>query len=131
MKKEVLHNFSKKERKMKKFALALIILSICFLGCWAGGEIEPEVLTISDLPSEGVLVGEIVSVDVEAETITVKVDGVERTFIISPNETIMWRGTDEVMGVEDIKVGEITEVGYFSRSKTEYVASWIDIVVDP
>ncbi len=78
---------------------------------------------------EGVITGDVVSLDAASGIITVKADGIERTFSVLDGETILWRGIEDVELV-NIKVGEEAEVGYYSDESGTLVASWIDVLVE-
>jgi len=86
---------------------------------------EEEVL-FSD---EGVITGNVVSLDATSDTITVEADGESRTFSVVDGETILWRGIEDIELV-DIKIGEEAEVGYYTDESGSFVASWVDVLVE-
>lgn len=97
-----------------------------------------EVLTAEDIVTveeevffsdEGVITGDVVSLDAASGIITVKDDGTERTFSVLDGETILWRGIEDVE-LANIKVGEEAEVGYYTDESGTLVASWIDVLVE-
>lgn len=97
-----------------------------------------EVLTAEDIVTveeevffsdEGVITGDVVSLDAASGIITVKADGIERTFSVLDGETILWRGIEDVE-LANIKVGEEAEVGYYTDESGTLVASWIDVLVE-
>ena len=91
-----------------------------------------EIVTVEEevfFSDEGVITGDVVSLDAASGIITVKADGIERTFSVLDGETILWRGIEDVELV-NIKVGEEAEVGYYSDESGTLVASWIDVLVE-
>lgn len=90
---------------------------------------EEDVIMLEE-PGEGVITGEVVSLDVNSSTITVKTDeGEQKTFSVVKEETILWRGIEDIeLGA--IKKGEQVEVGYYSDEKNILIASWVDILIE-
>lgn len=78
---------------------------------------------------EGVVTGEVVSIDVAAATITVKSDdGTDKTFAVVEGETILWKGIEDI-GLGDVPKGEKAEVGYYTDENGKLIASWVDVLV--
>lgn len=91
-----------------------------------------EIVTVEEevfFSDEGVITGDVVSLDAASGIITIKDDGIERTFSVLDGETILWRGIEDVE-LANIKVGEEAEVGYYSDESGTLVASWIDVLVE-
>lgn len=91
-----------------------------------------EIVTVEEevfFSDEGVITGDVVSLDAASGIITVKADGIERTFSVLDGETILWRGIEDVE-LANIKVGEEAEVGYYTDESGTLVASWIDVLVE-
>jgi len=78
---------------------------------------------------EGVITGDVVSLDAASGIITVKDDDADRTFSVLDGETILWRGIEDV-GLANIKVGEEAEVGYYTDESGKLIASWVDVLVE-
>jgi len=79
---------------------------------------------------EGVITGEVISLDAGTSAITVKPEGKrEITFSVVDGETILWRGIEDI-ALSDIEEGEEAEVGYYTDEEDNYIASWVDIIVE-
>ena len=78
---------------------------------------------------EGVITGEVVSLDATSGIITVKADGADRIFSVLDGETILWRGIEDIELVS-IKVGEEAEIGYYTDESGTLVASWVDVLAE-
>lgn len=79
---------------------------------------------------EGVVTGEVVSLDATSGTITIKIeDGTEETFSVISEETILWRGIDDIE-LSDINKGEEVEVGYYTDENAKLIASWVDVLIE-
>ena len=78
---------------------------------------------------EGVITGDVVSLDATSGIITVKDDGTDRTFSVLDGETILWRGIEDIELVS-IKVGEEAEIGYYTDESGTLVASWVDVLAE-
>ncbi len=77
---------------------------------------------------EGVVVGEVTSLD--ASTITVKIEGdKETTFSVVDGETILWKGIEDI-ALSDIEAGEQAEIGYYTDEADNFIASWVDVIVE-
>ncbi|MFC1667438.1 hypothetical protein ACFL0P_06230 [Candidatus Omnitrophota bacterium] len=87
---------------------------------------DKDVMFVGDL-GEGVLTGEVASLDLNSSTITVKFKGGDaRTFSVIMGETILWRGIEDIE-LSDIKKGQEAEVGYYTDGDNKLIASWVDV----
>jgi len=87
-------------------------------------------ITLTEDLSEGVIVGEVTSVDTSVSTITIKTDaGKQKTFSVINGETILWKGIEDIE-LSDVKVGEEAEVGYYTDDSGTLIASWVDILAE-
>ncbi len=124
---------------MKKRYIFLFITFFftLFLVMSVSGEEAKEELIVSEedvvLPAElgeGVITGEVISLDAGAGIITVKPEGkMEITFSVVDGETILWRGIEDIT-LSDIEEGEEAEIGYYTDEENNYIASWVDIIVE-
>lgn len=90
---------------------------------------DEDVILTEEL-DEGVVTGEVISLNVDSSTITVKADdGVEKTFSVIDEETILWKGIDDIE-LSDIKEGEDAEVGYYTDESGARIASWVDVLIE-
>ena len=90
---------------------------------------DEEVMLTEEL-GEGVITGEVISLDKDLSTITVKIeDGIEKTFSVVGGETILWRGIEDIE-LADIKKGEEAEVGYYTDESGNLIASWVDVLIE-
>ena len=90
---------------------------------------EDDVVLPAEL-GEGVITGEVISLDAGTSAITVKPEGKkEITFSVVDGETILWRGIEDI-ALSDIEKGEEAEVGYYTDEGDNYIASWVDIIVE-
>ena len=79
---------------------------------------------------EGVITGEVTSLDATASTIAVKTeDGVERKFSVVEEETILWKGIEDIE-LSDVKEGDAAEIGYYSEEGGKLIASWVDVLIE-
>ena len=78
---------------------------------------------------EGVVTGEVVSLDAAAGTITVKLEAGEKTFSVVSGETILWRGIEDIE-LDGVNKGEEAEVGYYTNDNGDLIASWVDVLVE-
>jgi len=77
---------------------------------------------------EGVVVGKVTSL--ESDSITVKVEGdKETTFSVVDGETILWKGIEDIT-LSDIEEGEQAEIGYYTDEADNFIASWVDVIVE-
>jgi len=125
------------KRAIKFFILFFAILS---LSAPIFAQEEVEETTSSDLEEliplkteeleEGVITGEVTSLDATTGTIAVKTeDGVEREFSVVEEETILWKGIEDIE-LSDVKEGETAEVGYYSEESGRLIASWVDVLIE-
>jgi len=92
--------------------------------------VPEEETTLTGLTDEGVITGDVVSLDLDAGTITVKTDdGTENTFSVVDGDTILWKGIEDI-GLSDIAEGEEAEVGYYSDETGGLIASWVDVLIE-
>ncbi len=90
---------------------------------------EKEVATVGQ-PEEGVITGEITSLDVDSGVISVKTDnGIESTFSVIDGETILWEGIEDIE-LSGISKGEEAEVGYYTDESGNLIASWVDVLIE-
>jgi len=79
---------------------------------------------------EGVITGEVTSLDVSAGLITVKAeDGSEKTFSVIDGETILWKGVEDIE-LSNVSKGDKAEVGYYTDESGKLIASWVDVLVE-
>lgn len=97
----------------------------------AGEGIVPaeEAVPAEETSGEGVITGEVTSLDITTGAITVKAeDGAEKAFSVLDGETILWKGVEDIK-LADIKKGEKAEVGYYTDDNGKLIASWVDVIV--
>ncbi len=83
-----------------------------------------------EMLDEGVITGPVVSLDADSGAITVDIgEGIENTFFVVSEETILWKGIDDVE-LSDIKEGDKAEVGYYTNGEGRLIASWVDILIE-
>lgn len=92
-------------------------------------EESEEVVTLIEEPGEGVVTGEVISLDAASGTISVKIDDVEKTFSVIDGETILWKGIEDIE-LSDINTGDEAEVGYYTDDEGKLVASWVDVLIE-
>lgn len=89
-----------------------------------------EDITLIDEADEGVITGDVVSLDALTGAISVETDdGVTREFSVVDGETILWRGIEDIE-LSDVKTGEEAEVGYYTDESGKLIASWVDVLVE-
>ena len=89
-----------------------------------------EEVTLVEEAGEGVITGEVTSLDTGSGTITVKTaDGSENTFSVIDGETILWKGIEDIE-LKDINEGDQAEVGYYTDENGKLVASWVDVLIE-
>ena len=89
-----------------------------------------EAKTSMEEGGEGVLVGEVTAIDMQASTITVKEDnGAEKTFSVVDGETILWKGVEDI-ALSSIPKGQKAEIGYYTNDTKKLIASWVDLVIE-
>lgn len=92
-------------------------------------ELEEEI-AFSEEMGEGVVTGTVVDLSTSAETISIKTsDGAEKTFSIVDEETILWKGIEDIE-LSSINKGEEAEVGYYTDESGKMIASWVDVLVE-
>jgi hypothetical protein len=90
---------------------------------------EEETVPIEEA-DEGVVTGEVVSLDVNAGLISVKAeDGTEKTFSVVEGETILWKGIEDI-ALTNVNKGDKAEVGYYTDEAGKLIASWVDVLVE-
>lgn len=92
--------------------------------------VPEEEMTLTELTDEGVITGDVVSLDLDAGTITIKTDdGTKHTFSVVDGDTILWKGIEDIE-LSDIAEGEEAEVGYYSDETGGLIASWVDVLIE-
>ena len=90
---------------------------------------DEEALPAEQGVGEGVVTGEITSLDAAKGVISVKgADGAEKAFNVVDGETILWKGIEDIK-LSDVKKGDKAEVGYYTDDAGKLIASWVDVVV--
>ena len=90
---------------------------------------DEEALPAEQGVGEGVVTGEITSLDAAKGAISVKgADGAEKAFNVVDGETILWKGIEDIK-LSDVKKGDKAEVGYYTDDAGKLIASWVDVVV--
>ncbi len=110
---------------------ALVLVTPVFAQGDSGKTASPEKnVALPEEPSEGVVTGEVTSLDTTSSTITLKTDnGKETTFSVVGGETILWKGIEDIE-LSDITIGQKAEVGYYTNDKGIFIASWVDLVIE-
>jgi len=89
-----------------------------------------EDITLIDEADEGVITGDVTSLDASTGAISVKTDdGVTREFSVVDGETILWRGIEDIE-LSNVKTGEEAEVGYYTDESGKLIASWVDVLIE-
>lgn len=90
---------------------------------------DEEMLPAEEGVGEGVVTGEITSLDAAKGAISVKgADGAEKAFNVVDGETILWKGIEDIK-LTDVKEGDKAEVGYYTDDAGKLIASWVDVIV--
>ena len=90
---------------------------------------DEEMLPAEEGVGEGVVTGEITSLDAAKGAISVKgADGAEKVFDVVDGETILWKGIEDIK-LSDVKKGDKAEVGYYTDDAGKLIASWVDVIV--
>ena len=90
---------------------------------------DEEMLPAEEGVGEGVVTGEITSLDAAKGAISVKgADGAEKAFNVVDGETILWKGIEDIK-LSDVKKGDKAEVGYYTDDAGKLIASWVDVIV--
>jgi len=112
------------------FVFAVICLSApLFAQDQPAAPMADEMLPEEEATGEGVITGDVTSLDATAGTITVKAeDGAEKAFTVVDGETILWKGIEDIK-LSDIKKGDKAEVGYYTDDSGKLIASWVDVIV--
>lgn len=112
------------------FLLALFVAApVC-----AQDEIDEMESSIDDVSpgewmDEGVVTGNVVSVDANAGTVIIATDEGNKTFSVVDGETILWKGIEDIE-LSGVTIGEEAEVGYYTDESGTLVASWVDVLVE-
>jgi len=122
---------------IKFFILFFAILSLSApifaqeeVGETASSDLEELIPLKTEELEEGVITGEVTSLDATAGTIAVKTeDGVERKFSVVEEETILWKGIEDIE-LSDVKEGDTAEIGYYSEESGKLIASWVDVLIE-
>ncbi len=122
---------------MRELKLLVILFLMLFLAApvFAQEEIEDAVvagedITLIDEADEGVITGDVTSLDASTGAISVKTDdGVTREFSVVDGETILWRGIEDIE-LSNVKTGEEAEVGYYTDESGKLIASWVDVLIE-
>ncbi|MDP8229485.1 MAG: hypothetical protein P9L93_00060 [Candidatus Gorgyraea atricola] len=122
---------------MRELKLLAILFLMLFLAVpvFAQDAVEDAVIAGEDIElideaDEGVITGDVVSIDASTGVISVKTaDGVTREFSVVDGETILWRGIEDIE-ISDVKTGEEAEVGYYTDESGTLIASWVDVLVE-
>ncbi len=118
----------------------ILFFAVLFLSAPIFAQEEVEETASSDLEElipleageleEGVITGEVTSLDVTTGVIAVKTeDGIEREFSVVEEETILWEGIEDIQ-LSDVKEGDTAEVGYYSEESGKLIASWVDVLIE-
>ena len=115
---------------VKLFILPIFILFLA-VPTFAQEEVAvEEESALTEEAGEGVITGDVTTLDADAGTVSVKVtQGSDMTFTVVDGETILWRGIEDIE-LSDIKVGEEAEVGYYTNESGDLIASWVDVLVE-
>ena len=115
---------------VKLFILPIFILFLA-VPTFAQEEVAlEEELALTEEAGEGVITGDVTTLDADAGTVSVKVtQGSDMTFTVVDGETILWRGIEDIE-LSDIRVGEEAEVGYYTNENGDLIASWVDVLVE-
>ncbi len=117
-------------RRTDKFFILFLLVVFLAIPVFAQEGAEENLVSEEEVlfSDEGVITGEVVSLDTTAGAITVDADGESRTFSVVDGETILWRGIEDIE-LADIKTGEEVEVGYYTDENGDFIASWVDVLV--
>jgi len=113
------------------FGFIIFLTSLVFAQEDVGSEAAPEEgVALREEAGEGVLTGEVVSLDADLGTISVKIgDGLEEEFSVLDGETILWKGIEDIE-LSSINVADTVEVGYYTNEEGQLIASWVDVLVE-
>ena len=118
--------------KINIFCLLLILIFATPIVAQEAADEAP--VTVEDViadewMNEGVVTGNVVSVDSEAGVVTIALEEGDKTFNIVGGETILWKGIEDIE-LSDVSVGEEAEVGYYTDESGNLVASWVDVLTE-
>ena len=111
------------------FGFILILASPVFAQEALEEVAQVEEVEIEGLADEGVITGEVTSLDVDKGVITVKADASENTFSVVDGETILWKGIEDIE-LSDVGIGVEAEVGYYTNEDKTLIASWVDVLIE-
>jgi len=119
----------------KGYKIFVLFLFVVFLAVPLSAEEGTDQASVSEDDTmlslelgEGVVVGKVTSL--ESDSITVKVEGdKETTFSVVDGETILWKGIEDIT-LSDIEEGEQAEIGYYTDEADNFIASWVDVIVE-
>ena len=118
--------------KINIFCLLLILIFATPIVAQEAADETPaavEDVITNEWMDEGVVTGNVVSVDSDSGTVTVALEEGDKTFNIVGGETILWKGIEDIE-LSDVSVGEEAEVGYYTDESGNLVASWVDVLIE-
>jgi len=116
-------------RKIMKAGIFFFFILFLAVPLIAQDAAPGEDIILTEELGEGVITGEVTSLDADSNAITVKTeDGAERRFSVVSGETILWKGIEDIE-LSDIEQGEEAEVGYYSDENANLIASWVDVLI--
>jgi len=121
-------------RKINRLWLLLVLIAV-FLSPVFAQEVTEELassveeIALEEWTDEGVITGDVVSLDLETGSITVKAEAGDKTFSVVDGETILWKGIEDIE-LADVNQGEETEVGYYTDEGGNLIASWVDVLIE-
>ena len=120
-----------KINKMRIFLFVLFLAIPLFAeGFIDGVAASEEDVVLEEELDEGVLTGEVTSLDLNSGGISIKTsDGLEKEFLVVDGETILWKGIEDIE-LADISEGEEAEVGYYADEGGKLIASWVDVLIE-
>ena len=111
------------------FGFILILASPIFAQEALEEVVQVEEVDVEGLADEGVITGEVTSLDADKGVITVKADASENTFSVVDGETILWKGIEDIE-LSDVGIGVEAEVGYYTNEDKTLIASWVDVLIE-
>lgn len=111
------------------FGCILILASPIFAQEALEEAAQAEEAGVEELADEGVITGEVTSLDADKGVITVKADASEKTFSVVDGETILWKGIEDIE-LSDVGIGVEAEIGYYTDENGTLVASWVDVLIE-
>lgn len=91
--------------------------------------VQVEEVDVEGLADEGVITGEVTSLDADKGVITVRAEEMENTFSVVDGETILWKGIEDIE-LSDVGIGVEAEVGYYTNENKTLIASWVDVLIE-